>query len=117
LLHKNHARNEAAADAKKVEDEKLAAEETADIPSSEENDHHHGCETHGPENFNKLKKMADNIRNVENDDIDNDEAKVIAKLKEDAHQLVHMGAATALAIAIHNFPEGLPLFYFRHEFL
>ena len=111
MIHKNHARNEAAADAKQVEDDKLAAEETADIPPSEESDHLHGCETHGPENFNKLKKMADNIHNVENDAIDNDEAKVIAKLKEDAHHLVHMGAATALAIAIHNFPEGLLLFF------
>lgn len=31
-------------------------------------------------------------------------------LKEEARQLMHMGAATALAIAIHNFPEGLVTF-------
>jgi zinc transporter ZupT len=65
-----------------------------------------------PENLNMLRNMADHIQNVDrannnSDDIDDEEAKVIAALKEDAHQLMHMGAATALAIAIHNFPEGM----------
>jgi zinc transporter, ZIP family len=38
------------------------------------------------------------------------EKVVVDPLKEDAAQLMHMGAATALAIAIHNFPEGLVTF-------
>jgi zinc transporter ZupT len=65
--------------------------------------------------FNKLKAMADNIANVvpegeSGDDDDLENKKVIDPLKEDARQLMHMGAATALAIAIHNFPEGLVTF-------
>jgi zinc transporter ZupT len=69
------------------------------------------CGPTDPENFHVLKHMADHIQNVEpKDDIDDEEAKVIAALKKDAHQLMHMGAATALAIAIHNFPEGLVTF-------